>query len=188
MTAMAAREHPQDLEKEDDRELMALVKNGRKEAFVVLVRRHQNPLLNFFRGLGVYNDAEDLVQDTFIRLYKYRERYKPTAKLTTFLYLLARQVRIDMLRKMRRREEFKDTLIEESLANEKAAKGGSKKTIDVESALEKLPETMRSVVVLNIYQSLKYQEIAAVLEIPLGTVKSRMFQALRRLKDMIDTR
>jgi len=166
--------------------LSVLVQKGRKEAFVTLVQRHQNGLLNFFRGLGVYNDAEDLVQDTFIRLYKYRDRYKPTAKLTTFLYLLARQVRIDMLRKKKRRNEFEDKLIEEGLAEEQAAKGGSTQTIDVETALQKLPESMRAVVILNMYQGLKYQEIADVLEIPLGTVKSRMFQALNKLKGLID--
>jgi RNA polymerase sigma-70 factor (ECF subfamily) len=59
---------------------------------------------------------------------------------------------------------------------------------DVEAALDSLPEAMRAVVALNVYQGLKYEEVAAALEIPLGTVKSRMFQALRKLREFLQTR
>lgn len=167
-----------------DTELMTLVTHGRKEAFVEIVRRHQKSLLNFFRSLGVHTDAEDLAQETFVRLFKYRDRYRPSAKFTTFLYLLARQVRIDMLRRQKRREDLEDRLVKEHLAEESGLPSGGRAAMDVEAALDVLPEAMRSIVVLNIYQGLKYREIAEVLDIPVGTVKSRMFEALKRLREV----
>ena len=171
-----------------DTELMRLVQRGRQQAFVALVRRHQNPLLNFFRTLGVHRDAEDMVQDTFVRVFNYRKRYKPTAKFTTFLYLLARQVRIDALRKAQRYEGLMDGFARESAVREPEPRVQRTGPFDLEAALGGLPEGMRSVVVLNLYQGLKYEEVAEALEIPLGTVKSRMFQALRKLKACLDAR
>jgi RNA polymerase sigma-70 factor, ECF subfamily len=183
---MPASKHAKDLESLSDVELMKLVKNGPADPFAVLVRRHQNFLVNFFRSLGVYTDAEDLVQDTFVRLYRYRQRYQPTAKFTTFLCLMGRQVWIDSLRRKKRRDELNESLTRESEALEKEAVSGFGAQVDVEKALGHLPEGMRSVVMLNVYQGLKYQEIADLMEIPLGTVKSRMFQALNRLREILD--
>ena len=182
---MGDRNNTASLDPRPDFELMELVQKGRQEAFSVLVHRHQSFLLNFFRTMGVYTDAEDLVQDTFVRLFRYRQRYQPTAKFTTFLYLLARQVWIDMLRRKKRKDEFGQKLTQEAEAMEKEASSGSSELPDVDAALRGLSETMRSVVVLNIYQGLKYHEIAEVLEIPLGTVKSRMFQAMHKLREIM---
>ncbi len=169
-----------------DTELMRLAQQGRKSAFEHLIRRHQRPLVNFFRSMGVYNDAEDMAQDTFVRLFKYRKRYKPTAKFTTFLYLMARQVRIDALRSRKRRAAFEKELADAQRMEDEAVHAGCDKRPDVERALRALSTAMREVVVLNVYQGLKYEEIALVLNIPLGTVKSRMFQALKRLRAALE--
>lgn len=185
MPAMTESRVP-DYESMPDAELMAQVRRGRRDAFLTLVRRHEKPLLNFFRNLGVYNDAEDLAQDTFLRVYRYRKRYKPKAKFTTFLYLLARQVRIDMLRKLRRREELAGELREHAEADEAERRERREPETDVDELLQSLPDGMREVVVLNIYQGLRYQEISDVLDIPVGTVKSRMFHALRNMKERLE--
>lgn len=157
-------------------------------AFSSLVRRHEKKLLNFFIRSGVQYDGEDLVQQTFLRLYRYRNRYSPDAKVTTFLFLMARQVWIDELRKRKRRERLADSFSEEtgpcvapSAADEVAAAG----TLDIPAALARLPEGMRMVVELGIYQDLPYAEIAGILGIPEGTVKSRMFNALAQLRRML---
>ena len=168
-----------------DVELMARVKAGDQNAFVTIVRRYQNLLLNFFRCMGVYTDAEDLAQETFVRLFKYRDRYEPRARFTTFLYLLARQVRVDMLRKTLRREAGMASYLKETENAEPKRDPPADRFDAVRRALDTLPETLRSVVVLSIYQELKYDEIAAILEIPVGTVKSRMFHALRKLREVI---
>jgi RNA polymerase sigma-70 factor (ECF subfamily) len=127
-----------------------------------------------------------LAQETFVRLFKYRDRYEPRARFTTFLYLLARQVRVDLLRRATRHEE--------GLASYAAAtadpgenRGPTLDRIEqAQSALKALPETLRSVVVLGILQELRYEEISAILEIPVGTVKSRMFYALRQLRETLN--
>lgn len=176
-----------DLAAAEDAALMALTRDGDHAAFGKLVTRHQKMLLNYFRRAGVYSDAEDLVQQTFLRLYRYRKRYKPQAKLTTFLFLLARQVWIDNLRKLKRAERLVDALAHEpeppaAVAGSSAAEGA----LDVAAAVAALPETMRQVVELGVYQDLPYAEVARILGIPLGTVKSRMFNAIRALREKLE--
>jgi len=155
---------------------------GDREAFAAIVRRHQRPLLNFFRRCGVSTDAEDLVQQTFLRLYRYRNRYQPRAKLTTFLYLLARQVWIDEIRRRQRAERLRRGLEAEPPSEPAQTRQPERGGLDIDAALASLPEGLRLVVVLGMYQDLPYAEIAAALRIPVGTVKSRMFHALRLLR------
>ena len=97
----------------DDFTLMAQVRAGREDAFRILVERHRRPLLNFFARLGASNHGEDLAQMTFVRLWTYRKKYKPTAKFTTFLYTLARHTWLDFLRRQKRFRLFADRYREE---------------------------------------------------------------------------
>ena len=160
---------------------------GDREAFATLVRHYQRPLLNFFRRCGVQTDAEDLVQQTFLRLYRYRDRYTPRAKLTTFLYLLARQVWIDEIRRRQRTERLRKGLeAEPRLEHAPVSHAGDGGGLDVDAALAALPEGLRMVVVMGIYQGMAYADIGAALQIPVGTVKSRMFNALRLLRQKLE--
>ncbi|MDR2850328.1 MAG: RNA polymerase sigma factor [Verrucomicrobiota bacterium] len=177
------------LQQLDDAALMLRVR-GRDDdaAFAVLVGRHQKMLLNFFARSGVQYDCEDLVQQTFLRLYRYRGRYVATAKVTTFLLLLARQVWIDELRRRKRRERLAEGLAAEphpEFAEPASASAGEGGDLDLAAALAALPEGLRQVVELGVYQDLAYTEVAAVLGIPVGTVKSRMFNALARLREAL---
>lgn len=165
-----------------DAELMAKTRAGDQAAFMTLVRRHQEPLLNYFRRLGAYNDAEDLVQDTFLRVFKYRFKYQPVAKFTTFLYTLGRHAWADSLRKTMRREKLQDVLEEEAPGSDERSMGRAPAAMDAQAALDALSDKLRPVVVMSLYQGLRYEEIAEILEIPVGTVKSRMFVALSQLK------
>ncbi|MEI6167908.1 MAG: RNA polymerase sigma factor [bacterium] len=169
-----------------DVQLMLETAAGSETSFSELIHRHQNGLLNFFVRMGVYNDAEDLVQETFIRVYKARGRYRPAAKFTTFLYVLARHVWADRGRKAKMH-----TRLEASLKTDAEIGGGvslpaSQAGMDAQTALNRLSPKLREVLVLNIYQGLRYQEIAEVLEIPLGTVKSRINLALQELRGIFD--
>ncbi len=166
-----------------DATLMLLVAKGEHAAFETLVKKHQKPLLNFFVRMGAYSESEDLVQNTFLRLYRYRERYQPTAKFTTFLYVLAYRVWADLGRKTQRRERVSQGLQTEVATDQQHAAESSIPTLDVEAALDKLSEKLRHVIVLNFYQGLRYQEIADVLKIPLGTVKSRINLAINALRE-----
>lgn len=169
-----------------DETLMLLVAKRDKDAFTTLVRRHQGGLMNFFRRTGDYNNAEDLAQETFVRLFQYRNRYRPKAKFTTFLYLLARRTSIDHGRARSRQKTAYGKLTEEEVLRQPS---GTYALDDakarVSAALAELTDEMRTVVVMSIYQGFKYREIAEVLDIPLGTVKTRMFHALRTLKEVL---
>lgn len=167
---------------------MLRVRNGDHAAFSTVMKGYEKKVLNFFIRLGVQYDAEDLTQQTFLRLYRYRDRYEPKAKVSTFLFLMARQVWIDELRKRSRRKKLVESLAKEtagdvarSAADEVAATG----TTDLQEALTTLPENMRIVIELGVYQELPYAEIAQILDIPEGTVKSRMFNALAQLRRVL---
>jgi RNA polymerase sigma-70 factor (ECF subfamily) len=173
----------------DDASLMLRVRaEDDQAAFAALVTRHQKTLLNFFFRSGVQYDCEDLVQQTFLRLYRYRGRYVATAKFTTFLFLLARQVWIDELRRRKRRERLADGLAAEphlEFSEPADASAGATGDLDLAGALAALPEGLRMVVELGVYQELAYADIAKILGIPVGTVKSRMFNALARLRALL---
>jgi RNA polymerase sigma-70 factor (ECF subfamily) len=181
-SSMAGPSRDRDAENETDIRLMTETANGNPDAFSELVRRHQGPLMNFFRRTGVSTEAEDLAQQAFLRLYRYRNRYRPTARFTTFLYLVARQVRTDALRRRKRAADLVAGMANMEFANEGPSSAQDEATARMEEALRKLPGRMRDVVVLGILQGLGYEEIGAVLRIPVGTVKSRMFNALRRMR------
>ena len=173
----------------DDAALMLRARADDRDAFAALVKRHQKMLLNYFARSGVQYDCEDLVQQTFLRLYRYRDRYTPTAKFTTFLFLLARQVWIDELRRRKRHERLVAGLAAEPHPEQVepvAANVGAAGGMDLDQALAALPEALRAVVELGVYQDLPYAQVAEILGIPVGTVKSRMFNALAKLRGFLE--
>jgi len=175
-----------------DAALMHMAAKGVTAAFAELVERYQNILLNFFLRRGVsYNDGQDLAQQTFLRLWNYRKKYKPQAKFTTFLFLLAGQVSVDFFRAEGRRRGLEEDLTrdaevlpevsrETETGPADSAEGG-----DVRSAVARLSPGLRDVVELGVFQDLPYSEVGEILGIPKGTVKSRMFNALKKLKEML---
>lgn len=167
---------------------MLRAKGGDEEAFAQIVRRHQRMLLGHFLRIGAGDDAEDLVQQTFVRVFRYRDRYRPSAKLTTFLFLVARQVWIDELRKRKRDERMRASWIEEHGEDELDTASGpsaAAEAADLEGALASLGEGARAVVDLGVMRGLPYPEVSRILGIPVGTVKSRMFNALKALREFL---
>ena len=155
------------------------------EALMAEARKFEKKLLNFFWRQGVSpSEGEDLVQETYLRLWKYRRKYKPTAKLSTFLFLMARQVRIDAMRRQTRRENREESWGKEQPTSEWPKAFGVRE--DVRWALAKLSEPLRDVIELGVFQDLPYAEVAEILGIPVGTVKSRMHNALKELKEIFD--
>lgn len=164
---------------------MMHVSDGSESAFTELVQRHQKSLLNFFARMGASVECEDLAQETFVRLFRYRRNYRSTARFTTFLYHLARNAWADHGRKIVRIERLATAFKNEVDIASSPASGGEGSSLDVDAALNQLSPKLREVIVLNIYQGLRYQEVADVLEIPLGTVKSRINLALNALKGIL---
>ena len=154
------------------------------EELLVEAKKFEKNLLNFFWRLGVsYSEGEDLVQETYLRLWKYRESYRPTAKLSTFLFLMARQVRLDALRSETRRARREEDWGAEQPT---VARPDENAREDVRWAVSRLSEPLRDVVELGVFQDLPYAEVSEILGIPVGTVKSRMSNALRKLKEIFD--
>ena len=170
----------------DDFALMAKVREGRGDAFRRLVERHQRPLLNFFARMGASNHGEDLAQETFVHLWNYRKKYKPAAKFTTFLYTLARHTWLDFVRRQVRFKSFSERYREVIPAFTDGGLDRLRRNLDIQAALEQLSPRLRETLILAVHQGLAYDEIAAILGIPVGTVKSRVFNALATLKKMYD--
>ena len=143
-------------------------------------------LLNFFWRHGVsYYEGQDLVQETYLRLWNYRHEYQPTAKLSTFLFTLATQVWVDALRRQTAREEREKLwAVREDLARETKVSPVVGRE-NVRWAVSRLSKPLRDVVELGMLQDLPYEEVSRILAIPVGTVKSRMFNALRKLKELV---
>jgi RNA polymerase sigma-70 factor, ECF subfamily len=173
--------------------LMERIKNDDQEAVILLVERYQSELTGFFFHLSWDQlTAEELAQDVFVNVYRARARYTASARVRTFLYRIAHNLWIDHLRRTRRHlsldAEFgedgprlSDTLPAPEQTTSPARDGQIRDRI--QQALELLPAGQREVFVLANNHGMKYQDIAAVLSIPEGTVKSRMHSAVRALRD-----
>lgn len=160
---------------------MLRARDGDLAAFSLLVEKHQQAIMNFFARSGVYRDGEDLAQEAFLKLYRARRRYKPTAKFTTFLYLIARQVMIDGIRHSSRKAKLYEKYGQEAEQREEAPEMRGE-CGDAEMALDVLSRRLREAVVLVVMQGMAYAEAADVLGIPTGTVKSRVSEALRKMR------
>jgi RNA polymerase sigma-70 factor (ECF subfamily) len=182
-----------------DEELMVRVREaGDPHAFSTLVARWEEPIRRLCtRMTGDAHRGEDLKQETFARLFTKRAIYQPTGKFSTYLWRIALNICHDELRRVNRRREWmplpgadEDADVALELATDdptpdsRAAQ--SEEGELVRQALLRLPEIYRTVLVLRHYERLKLGEIAETLEIPLGTVNSRMAEALARLTRLLE--
>lgn len=187
---------------DSDSELMERFRDGDEEAFRTLAQRFQRPLVNFFYRLTWDRfTAEDYAQEVFARIVRARARYRPRAKFRTWLFRIAKNYWIDRYREGKNapRMSSLDQPIGQDqgkpLTLEDTVEGPSPRPDDevrrkeigeaVKEAVKRLSEEQRLVFVLSENQGLKYAEIAEVLEIPVGTVKSRMHSAMHRLRELL---
>lgn len=181
---LIARDRPMVHPENENRDpgLMARLRHGDVEALGVLVSRHEGTLLGLFRHLGLdAHSAEDCAQDTFLRVWEYRDRYRPVRPFRAFLLTLARRAWIDHQRRRSRSVPAHDP----STFEARAAETIPEARLDVRDAIDALPDRLRWVVVLSVNEGLGYAEIAEILGIPVGTVKSRMHHAMRGLRERL---
>jgi RNA polymerase sigma-70 factor (ECF subfamily) len=183
-----------------DEDLLSQFRKGKEEAFGVLVRRYERELYGYLRRyLGDSNLADDVFQNTFLQLYTKSSQYEPGRPVRPWLYTIATHQAIDALRRQGRhqaisldqnREEMPNGEVR-SLVEMLETRGpspmdqaqGEEQKERVRLSVEALPEFLRQVLVLAYYQGLKYREIADILGIPVGTVKSRLHAALVKLQE-----
>jgi RNA polymerase sigma-70 factor, ECF subfamily len=175
------------------------VKAGDEQSFGLLLQRYRTPLVNFlYRMVRSREQAEDLAQEVFIRVYRAREEYVPSAKFTTWLFRIATNLALNSLRDHRHQKleismdapltvdaedgdekpfevADKHPTIEQELVEEDRKKM-------IRHAIEKLPEKQRAAVLLHKYQGLDYSEIAKILSVSESALKSLLFRAYETLR------
>jgi len=183
-----------------DEELLTRFCKGQTEAFGALLRRYERELYGYLRRyLGDACLAEDVFQNTFLQVYVKSGQYEAGRPVRPWLYTIATNQAIDALRRNGRhqllsldqqREELADgelsslvETLESTSPNPLDAAQGQERRQKIRASVDDLPDFLRQVLVLAYYQGLKYREIADILGIPVGTVKSRLHAALVKLQE-----
>jgi RNA polymerase sigma factor (sigma-70 family) len=164
-----------------DEDLMLLVRSGEAEMLGVLFDRYQTPLYNFYTKMTQDRAlSEDLVQDVFLRILRYRQTYRPGTPFRAWIYQIARNARVDAIRKVKPEAP----MLAEPAAPAAADAAQQKQEAQLlQRALMQLPEDKREILILSRYQELKYEEIARLMGCEVGTVKVRVHRALQQLRE-----
>jgi RNA polymerase sigma-70 factor, ECF subfamily len=170
-----------------DNLIMLKVRDGEVGKLGILFERHHVPLFNYFVKLTGRRDAsEDLVQEVFLRMLKYRQGYRGESQFTVWMYRIARNAWVDHFKKAKREVLFNEN-DEEPVSNDPNPSDDLEEKQEVNqlrAALAKLSPEKREVLVLSRYQEMKYEEIAELLGCAVGTVKARVHRAIKDLKDV----
>src|ERR1700692_921411 len=177
-----------------DVQLMLDVKAGDDSSFELLLRKYRTPLVNFlYRMVRDTATAEDLAQEVFLRVYRARKQYSPTAKFTTWLFRIATNLALNSVRdnRYRKLETSLDAPVEEDTIPMELRSPDMR--IDehlieraraevIRSAIWSLPEKQRAAVLLHKYEEMDYVEIARILDCSEGALKSLLFRAYETLR------
>jgi len=168
---------------------MARIREGDMEAFRLLVETHQARVIGTIsKMLGSDGVSEDLAQQVFIRVWKSASRYQPTAKFTTWLFRITRNLVFNELRRKRHIVEHSEEIPEPAERVEKEPdrlllEGELQKAI--QEAINELPESQRMAIILRRYEDMSYEDIAKVMETTVPAVKSILFRARAELRDRL---
>ena len=176
-----------------DAELMLRVKDGDGASFAILLEKHRLPVIHFlYRMVQNQGVAEELGQEVFLRVYKARGTYEPTAKFTTWLFRIATHLALNWLRD-RKPEKTQDSIDEvsgEGPVRELADRSGTieqklvqdARLAEIRAAIEALPGKQRAAVLMHKYEEMEYVQIAGVLGCSESAVKSLLFRAYETLR------
>lgn len=177
----AETENDQAMKLAPDEDLMLEVRNGTGETLGVLFDRYQRPLYNFYSKLtGDRTLSDDLVQEVFLRILRYRQSYQPGTPFRAWIYQIARNARVDHYRKTPKHITFEPEMAPPVMPKDAAQQ--SEETALLHRALMQMPEEKREILILSRFQELKYDEIARLLGCELGTVKTRIHRAIQELR------
>jgi RNA polymerase sigma factor (sigma-70 family) len=177
------------LSENSDHQLMRAVRDGDLDKLGHLFEKYHRQLYNFYlRHVEDRLTCEDMVQEVFLRMLKYRHTYRGEGKFTTWMYSIAHNVKIDHFRRAEHRHDFTgeiDSLVStQPNPEELSHKTGRSEAL--RRALDRLSDKNREVLILSRFQNLKYEEISQILGCPVNTVKARVFRAIRDLKSLLN--
>ena len=177
-----------------DVELIAKAISGREDGFEELVRRYQRPITNYvFRMLNDYDASLDVTQEVFIKVYNSLSRYSSEYKFSTWLYRIAHNAAIDYIRRRSPNEQSIETenkdgayqlQIESPNPTPEQERERSEWRTEIEAVVKCLPAVYRELILLRHSQDLSYDEIAEITNLPLGTVKNRLFRAREMMREI----
>jgi len=178
---------------ERDAELMLRVRDGDQASFGVLLQRHRGPVIHFvFRMVQNQAVAEELAQEVFLRVYRSRGTYQPTARFTTWLFRIATHLALNWIRDGKN-EKLHDSLDEDTGAGAPRQVAARGRTVEdelvyqarlgeVRQAIEALPAKQRAAVLMHKYEEMEYSQIAGALDCSESAVKSLLFRAYETLR------
>ena len=177
-----------------DGELIQTAIRGREDGFEELVRRYQRPITGYvYRMLNNYDASLDVTQEVFIKVYNSLERYSSEYKFSTWLYRIAHNAAIDYMRRNSVNQQSIETenadgtyqlQIESSQPNPEQERERSEWRKEIETVVKCLPQVYRELILLRHAQDLSYDEIAEITNLPLGTVKNRLFRAREMMREI----
>lgn len=184
----------------DDRSLVERILGGDRDRFSELVSRYEKRVINYvYRIIHRYEDAHDLTQDIFVKVYLALDRYDPKYQFSTWLFRIAQNSAIDALRKKtisevpltRQSSEDDSGTKEREFADDGISPYRALKNKQLSAAIDvavgKLPSDYRELIQLRHFAELSYEEIASMKKLPLGTVKNKLFRARNLLKEALDS-
>lgn len=181
-----------------DAELITKSISGREDSFEELVTRYQRPIVSYvYRMLGDYDASLDVTQEVFIKVYKSLERYSSEYKFSTWLYRIAHNAAIDYIRRNSKKLQSLETenqdgayqlQLESPRPTPEQDRERSEWRSEIESVIKCLPTVYRELIVLRHTKDLSYGEIAEITDLPLGTVKNRLFRAREMMREMFVAR
>ena len=178
---------------EHDAELMLRVREGDAQSFALLLAKHRGPVIHFlYRMIQNQDVAEELAQEVFLRVYRSRASYEPTAKFTTWLFRIASHVALNHIRdgKYERNQESLDQETDDGLGRQVASSAPNveqrmvreARLAEVRRTIELLPAKQRAAVLMHKYEEMEYAQIAVALECSESAVKSLLFRAYETLR------
>ena len=181
-----------------DGELIEKAIGGREDGFEELVRRYQRPITAYvYRMLNNYDASLDVTQEVFIKVYNSLERYSSDYKFSTWLYRIAHNAAIDFMRKNSVSQQSIEAensdgtyqlQIESPNPSPEQEREQSEWRREIESVVKCLPTVYRELILLRHAQDLSYDEIAEITNLPLGTVKNRLFRAREMMREIFNDR
>jgi len=182
-------------DKTDEELIQKFQSDNNIKAFEILVARYKNPLMNYvFRFLGNYESCADVVQETMIKVYRYKDSYSAVAKFSTWIYTIAGNLARTEYQRQRRRnlfsinnygEEHENFDIPDNSYRPDVATDSGIKSKIIQEALLKISAAYREVVILRDIQELSYEEIAEIKKISVGTVKSKINRGRAQLQKLL---